>query len=371
MADTRTLMKRFIASLRRRVDCSLCARSPSCAALAAAVWLRIGPLPAGLLERRSHVRRRSSSIGTAKRLYEARSTTGTRSERIDAAIVAGARWRSRRSRPRTRGFAAHVGVDPIAVVARGVAQLPHRPGRAKADRRSRSRSQAAARSTGRRGAAADVDGEDPRGRRRAAARASPDEGRDSRALPEPGAVRQSDRGRRARGTGVLRPKRRVADAGGSGVPRRAAATADALQPVARPTRRRARARRASFGRWRSRLAVGRRLRDRARGAADAQPRAGASRSRRISSSASSPTPIRAGRAASTRRSTRRCSGPCRASSPHDGGRSSSITRRTSPSPCSTTARASGSPGRDRATTSTAATAARSTAWSRRGSRDRR
>ncbi len=76
-------------------------------------------------------------------------------------------------------------------------------------------------------------GEDPRGGGRAAPGAPPLQARDPGALRESGALRQPDRGRRTRGASLLRPPIRHADAGRGRVSRRAAAAADALQPVAR------------------------------------------------------------------------------------------------------------------------------------------
>ncbi len=107
---------------------------------------------------------------------------------------------------------------------------------------------------------------------RAAARASPDEERDPGALSEPRAVRQSDPGRGARVAGVLRPIGVDADADGSGVSGGPAATAVALQPVAR-SRGRAATRAAHPARdERSRLARRAGVRDRARRAREPQSR---------------------------------------------------------------------------------------------------
>ena len=80
----------------------------------AAVWLRCGPLPAGLLDENDAP---STEVFDrhGERLYEARSALGTRSERLEAAtlppVLAHATLAAEDAR-----FHQHLGVDPGAVV---------------------------------------------------------------------------------------------------------------------------------------------------------------------------------------------------------------------------------------------------------------
>ena len=78
------------------------------------VWLRLGPLPAGLLEERG----RPSSVVLDRNgvvLYEARSPTGARSERIDPAALPPALVDATIAAEDARFF-RHPGVDPLALV---------------------------------------------------------------------------------------------------------------------------------------------------------------------------------------------------------------------------------------------------------------
>ena len=80
----------------------------------AAVWLRCGPLPAGLLDENAAP---STEVFDrhGERLYEARSALGTRSERLEAAtlppVLAHATLAAEDAR-----FHRHIGIDPGAVV---------------------------------------------------------------------------------------------------------------------------------------------------------------------------------------------------------------------------------------------------------------
>ena len=83
----------------------------------AAAWLRLGPLPAGLLDL-------TSSVSTVvvdrhgERLYEARSAQGLRGDWLDAAAVPERLVRATMAAEDVR-FQGHVGIDPIAVVRAG------------------------------------------------------------------------------------------------------------------------------------------------------------------------------------------------------------------------------------------------------------
>ena len=78
------------------------------------VWLRCGPLPAGLLDDDRDV---STEVFDrhGERLYEARSGLGTRSERLDAGALPPTLAKATLAAEDVR-FERHVGVDPIAVV---------------------------------------------------------------------------------------------------------------------------------------------------------------------------------------------------------------------------------------------------------------
>ena len=87
------------------------ARSP---VIATIVWLRCGPLPAGLLD---ESRAPSTEVYDryGERLYEARSGAGTRSDRLDAATLPRTLVRATLAAEDVR-FERHVGVDPRAIV---------------------------------------------------------------------------------------------------------------------------------------------------------------------------------------------------------------------------------------------------------------
>ena len=189
-------------------------------------------------------------------------------------------------------------------------------------------------------------------RARAAARAPAHQARDPRALPERRALRQPDRRRRGGEPRLLRLRRARADARPGGVPGRPAAAAERLQPLSRPG-----AAPSASGRCSTRMA--------AQGALDA---AGAGHGARASGCASRATRrrflaphfverVRAeapGNAAPHRDDARR--GPAAARARHRGDAprapARGTARTTSRSRCSTTPRASGWPGRARATTRT-------------------
>ncbi len=83
------------------------------ATAAALVWLRIGPLPAGLLDESS----RPSTVVVdrhGERLYEARSAAGTRGERLAADSLPQPLVLATLAAEDTR-FRRHLGVDPLAI----------------------------------------------------------------------------------------------------------------------------------------------------------------------------------------------------------------------------------------------------------------
>lgn len=87
--------------------------APIAGAIAFGVWLRCGPLPAGLLDDD----RRPSTVVVdrgGEPLYEARSDRGLRSEALGAAAVPGALASATIAAEDAR-FRWHVGVDPIAI----------------------------------------------------------------------------------------------------------------------------------------------------------------------------------------------------------------------------------------------------------------
>ncbi len=86
--------------------------------IAAALWVRLGPLPAGLLD----LDNQPSVVVLdrhGERLYETRSSMGTRSETIDAAAIPPALAHATLAAEDVR-FRSHVGVDPIALVRAAV-----------------------------------------------------------------------------------------------------------------------------------------------------------------------------------------------------------------------------------------------------------
>ena len=336
-----------------------------------------GPDPARSA-RRSRERRRPIVVDRhGVPLYEALSGDGTRSVTLIAADSCPPTLVAATIAAEDRRFCRHPGVDPIAIVRAARAQ-PRRPARSsKAARRSRSRSRSCSlRAAGRR-APPRPGGEAARGGARAAARAPLHQARDPRAVPEPRVLRQPDRGRRAREPRVLRPRRVDADAGAGGVPRRRCRSGRrGFNPYRSPRRARSRGsapvlRRMDAGR---RVTLGR---SGARGAGGAA---------RAHAQPTSPfaAPHFVEMVLDRRAATR---GPPRIETTldaalqarrrgHHRAASAPAARRprrraTSRSSCSTTRPASGWRGKDRATTSTRRTAARSTARSRRGSPDRR
>jgi penicillin-binding protein 1C len=83
------------------------------AALATAVWLRIGPLPAGLLDESAH----PSTVVVdryGERLYEARSAAGTRADRMSAEALPQPLVLATLAAEDAR-FRSHLGVDPLAI----------------------------------------------------------------------------------------------------------------------------------------------------------------------------------------------------------------------------------------------------------------
>src|SRR5262245_53156878 len=82
-------------------------------AVATAVWLRIGPLPAGLLDESAY----PSTVVVdryGERLYEARSATGTRADRLSAEALPPSLVLATLAAEDAR-FRSHLGVDPLAV----------------------------------------------------------------------------------------------------------------------------------------------------------------------------------------------------------------------------------------------------------------
>src|SRR5262245_8624976 len=81
--------------------------------VATALWIRMGPLPAGLLDPDP---RPSLTIvdRNGEVLYEARSSAGTRGETIDAAHLPPAIVAATLAAEDER-FRSHIGVDPIAL----------------------------------------------------------------------------------------------------------------------------------------------------------------------------------------------------------------------------------------------------------------
>jgi penicillin-binding protein 1C len=104
---------------RRKIIAAACGT-----AVAAAVWLRCGPLPAGLLDERGT----ASTVVLDRNgvpLYEALSDEGTRAARVEAdrlpPIVAAATVAVE-----DRRFWRHPGVDPIAIARAAAANLRQR-----------------------------------------------------------------------------------------------------------------------------------------------------------------------------------------------------------------------------------------------------
>ena len=199
------LTRLLLVTDRRRVRAGVGAT----AALALLCWIRLGPIPAELLDERG-ARRRSSSIATAYVLYEALSDAGTRNVALTADRLP-PRLSPRRSRPRTGASVWHPGVDPIAHGARRVADL--RRGR-RVEGGSTITQQVAKLLLARR-----APDRYRRGRRAKISEAVLalrlehrfSEARDSRAVPESGRLRQPDDGRRAREPRLLRSARLDAD----------------------------------------------------------------------------------------------------------------------------------------------------------------
>lgn len=102
-------MGRILRSLVRRRSFWIVA-----AAIALVVWVRCGPLPAGLLDEPS---RGSSTVVDryGEVLYESRSARGTRGERLDDTAVPPDLEHATLAAEDAR-FGWHVGIDPIAVV---------------------------------------------------------------------------------------------------------------------------------------------------------------------------------------------------------------------------------------------------------------
>src|ERR1043165_5330728 len=99
-------MKRFLRSLVRRPSFWI-----AIAAIAVAVWVRCGPLPAGLLDEPS---RGSTTVVDryGEVLYESRSARGTRGESIDTASLPPDLEHATLAAEDAR-FKWHIGVDPI------------------------------------------------------------------------------------------------------------------------------------------------------------------------------------------------------------------------------------------------------------------
>ena len=117
----RQAMKRYLPSIIRRTWVRLrqsrYARAGVTAIVIlalAAVWLRCGPLPAGLLDENQAL---STEVFDrhGERLYEARSAVGTRSERLDAGTLPPILVHATVAAEDVR-FRRHIGVDPAAVV---------------------------------------------------------------------------------------------------------------------------------------------------------------------------------------------------------------------------------------------------------------
>ncbi len=114
---TRALLLTAMRRIRRRRRAA--AAGLAAAALAAALWIRLGPLPPGLLD----VAAASASTSIVDRhgevLYEVRSDLGTRGQAIDAShlppVLAAATLAAEDVR-----FRSHTGVDPVAIVRAAV-----------------------------------------------------------------------------------------------------------------------------------------------------------------------------------------------------------------------------------------------------------
>lgn len=83
------------------------------AAVALVIWIRCGPLPAGLLD--DDVRPSTLIVDrNGETLYEVRSSTGLRSSEFDAAQLPATLVRATMAAEDTR-FLSHIGIDPIAI----------------------------------------------------------------------------------------------------------------------------------------------------------------------------------------------------------------------------------------------------------------
>ena len=177
----------------RRIGC----RSRSERDCPRVLWLRLGPLPDGLLDETARRRRPSSSIGTACRSTRRDRRGGTRARRprsrrrcrlslVNATLAA-----------EDRRFCRHPGVDPIAFARAAMQQRARGPQSWKAGRRSRSRwPSCCLRVGGAGGARARIGGQrcvEAVVALRLEHRLT--QGRDPRAVSEPRAVRKPDRGR--------------------------------------------------------------------------------------------------------------------------------------------------------------------------------
>ena len=111
---TSTLLRRRASALGHRRAVRRAAVGVAVVALGAAAWIRLGPLPAGLLDEADAVRSTTVYDRNGEVLYEARSDLGTRemrlrADRLPPALV-GATLAAEDHR-----FHSHVGIDPIAM----------------------------------------------------------------------------------------------------------------------------------------------------------------------------------------------------------------------------------------------------------------
>ena len=339
------------------------------AMLALAAWIRMGPLPAGLLD----LDAQPSTVvvdRTGAVLFEARGADGTRGELLTADALPDMLVHATLAAEDVR-FWSHTGVDPIAI---GRATLANLRARRVVQGGSTITQQVAklllARQNGgvARGWTAKI--HEAVIALRLEHRLTKREILALYLNLAPYGNQISGAGRAA--AGVLRPRRRDAHARRDRVPRGAPAAAGPVQPVARRRARAAAPAAHSADDGRAAVAHAGGADRRPRGAALDRPRSDVrDRAAFRGAGARGHSPDATATARSKPRSTRRCSAPSRASSPRIAPISKRIARRTSPWRSSTITPATGSRGRDRATTSTRSTAARSTACSRRGSRDRR